>query len=165
MIMKVTFWTVVFTVLFSSGMAFGQSCPGSFITYVLRDHKGRAVEPATSDIKVGDAGGASSSQWRTSSNTFMRWTMNPAPEEITKLKGKISSFLQTSAMCNFREPVSLRLVRNGKTMEITFIVPRLGTMDSRSFLVDGAPFKPGKYSVTLTADRAFYDRRDLRKDP
>lgn len=136
--------------LFLAGAAYGQICPGSHVTYLVRDKRGKAIDAASADVKftVGTAG--PSRFWKVGPKEWARSGSIPLPDAVKPLNGTISG-LTTSQMCNFTEPVKLSVTLAGKTMHLTFNFPKMEEYASADFIVDSPKFKAGKYSITLTA--------------
>ncbi|MEQ1922049.1 MAG: hypothetical protein ABL952_06035 [Pyrinomonadaceae bacterium] len=142
---------ILIIVTVSAAAAFGQICPGSDLTYIVRDSKGVAIDAAGNDITFEENNGTKFSKWKVTSKEFVRHRIKAVPDNITALKGKVSG-LQTSGMCNFSGPVTLKLTIKGKVMELTFNPPKMGEYDSSDFLVDSMPFRKGRFEITLEAD-------------
>jgi hypothetical protein len=53
-------------------------------------------------------------------------------------------------MCNFREPVKVPLKLKGKEMNLTFLMPKFTEYESRSFVIDSLPFRPGRFEIDLS---------------
>lgn len=133
--------------------AHGQICAGSNLTYIVRDVKGVPIDIASEHFRypVTMETSPSTLKWSFTGKDFVKSRGMNVPEAISKLNGKITT-LQTSEMCVFKQPVKLELMLRGKTMNLTFLVPRLSEYDSRSFLVDSLPFQPGNFEINLPAD-------------
>jgi hypothetical protein len=151
---------------FSIG-AQGQTCPGSHLTYIVRDDKGKPIDAAQKDLqfKIDSATGLSTSKWFASGKQFIKYLSN-VPEDINRLNGTIHA-IYTSAMCNFQQPVNLTVTWKDQTMNLTFLVPTLSRNDSKDFLVDSLPIKTGDYEIDLTKDpegkRYFYPATGWKK--
>ena len=136
----------------ASQRAQGQICPGSTLTYIVRDGKGLAIDAESKYLRneVTTETGSPSSRWKATGKDFVRSSGMQLPDSVSKLNGKIAG-LETSEMCNFKLPVKLQLAMKGKTMSLTFLVPKLGEYDSRDFLVDSLPFQQGTFEIELSA--------------
>jgi hypothetical protein len=73
------------------------------------------------------------------------------PDSVKKSNGMMA-MLETEEMCNFKKPVKLHITLEGKTMNLTFLMPKLGEYDSRDFLVDSLPFRPGTFEIELAVE-------------
>jgi hypothetical protein len=124
----------------------GQQCVGSHIFYVARDAKGNAVDAAGKTFTADVDGGART--WSTGNRTYASFASLVPPNLISELKDKVAP-LMLSAYCNFRTPVTLRITMSGETQELIFEVPKLEPSESRSFLVDGAPFQHGRFQLNM----------------
>jgi len=151
---------------FSIG-AQAQTCPGSHLTYIVRDDQGKPIDAEQRDLqfKVESETGPSTSKWFVSGKQFIKYVSN-VPEDINRLNGTIKA-LYTSAMCNFQQPVKLTVTWKDQTMNLRFLVPTLSRNDSKDFLVDSLPFKSGDYEIDLTKDpegkSLFYPARGWKK--
>jgi hypothetical protein len=58
--------------------------------------------------------------------------------------------VRASGMCNFRETVKMTVKLKGKVMNLTFEMPKFTEYESRSFLVDSIPFRPGGFVISLS---------------
>ena len=124
----------------------GQSCRGSHLTYIVRDGKGKMLDPAA--LAFTYAGGASRASQRWANAKDPVRNIVDLPAELSGGKTPIMG-LTTSEFCNFREPLNLSVTMGGKVMELTFNVPQMGSQQSADFLVDSLAFKPGKYEISL----------------
>ncbi|CAN5330095.1 hypothetical protein BH10ACI3_BH10ACI3_14880 [soil metagenome] len=133
-----------------------QSCRGSYLTYLVRDAKGKILANPNSH-GVTFAGGTSdaSKKWRFSiKGEFVNAALK-LPTAIAAIAGDVTG-MTTSQFCNFPEPVTLKLTMNAKTMELTFKFPKFGEQESLDFVVDSLPFKSGKYQITLAKPKGTY---------
>jgi hypothetical protein len=152
----------------ASQTAYGQICPGSHLTYIVRDEKGLAIDAESKALRrdVTTDTDSPSSKWKVTDRDFVRVSGTQVPDSISKLRGKITG-LETSAMCNFKQPVNLQLTMKGKTMSLTFLVPKLSEYASRDFLVDSSSFQQGTFEIDLSAseDRSsqFYSATGWKK--
>lgn len=129
----------------------GQICPGSYLTYIVRDEKGAAIDAKSKDLKYqAETGPDSRFKWEASEPDFVRGDNLNLPAGVKDQVGKISA-LQVLAWCVFKQPVKLQLSYKGKAMNLTFIMPTLREYDSRDFLVDSLPFREGTFEITLAA--------------
>ncbi len=116
--------------------ASAQICAGSSLRYVVRDEQGKVIDPtgiyeAKSELKIDE--------------------LKDAQKVVKGVEGNTARVVRARGMCNFREPVQMALKLNSKVMNLTFLMPRLGEYDSRSFLVDSIPFRAGTFSIDLAA--------------
>jgi hypothetical protein len=143
--------TIAFlTVMASAGAANvgAQICPGSNLFYVVRDAKGAILDTGRSELKYeGDGTPQTYTHWASEAINADRLRSREVPAEISKLDGKV--VLKNQAMCTFKDEVNLRVVLAGKTMSLVFHMPKLSEVDSKDFVVDSLPFKPGAYEITL----------------
>ena len=134
-----------------SSYAQGQSCRGIGLTYIVRDQKGVAIDAASKRLGFDKDSGSPYSAWGVATGDFARNENMKLPDSITNLRGKIAT-LNSRGMCIFKQPLQLHLTLKGKTMNLTFLVPRLSEHDSRTFVVDSLPFQPGNFEIDLPAD-------------
>jgi hypothetical protein len=147
--MKRTYLLLIFCLLaFSAPAAFSQSCPGSYVTYIVRDKRGKVMNAADPKITFSGEEMNGRQRWRVAEKGFTRGRTFKLPAELEPLKEQVAG-IYASEMCNFRAPLTLKVTMGGKTMELKFNFPRMGSMDSAQFLVDSLPFKPGRYEITL----------------
>ena len=114
--------------------ASAQICAGSSLRYVVRDEKGKVIDPT----------GVYETKTRSSVDE-----LKDAQKVIKGVEGNTTKVIRASGMCNFTEPVKLTLRLNSRMMNLTFMMPRLGEYDSRSFLVDSIPFRAGAFEINL----------------
>jgi len=117
--------------------ATAQICAGSSLRYVVRDEAGKVIDPT----------GIYETETRSSIDE-----LKDAQKVLKGIAGSSVSVVRARGMCNFREPVQMVLKLNGKQMNLTFLMPRVGQYDSRSFLVDLIPFQEGKFSIDLAGE-------------
>lgn len=129
----------------------GQTCPGSKLTYIVRDAHGDAINAASKDLRYDPDNGSPNRKWRVSTGNFITTDQMQLPDGIIKLNGTVAP-LETEAMCNFKQPVKLHLTIEGKIMNLIFLMPKLGEYDSRDFLVDSLPFRQGTFEIELAVD-------------
>jgi hypothetical protein len=129
----------------------GQTCPGSRLTYIVRDTHGDAINAANQDLRYDPDNGSSSRKWQVRTGNFITSNQMQVPDGIKKLNGPVAP-LETEAMCNFKQPAKLHLTLEGKTMNLVFLMPKLGEYDSRDFLVDSLPFRQGTFEIKLEVD-------------
>jgi hypothetical protein len=141
-------------------MTRAQICAGSHLIYVVRDVKGATIDAANKDLKF-DSNNGDSGKWAISDWEYIRNNIL-TPKDIAKLRGKLA-VLGTEGMCIFKKPVNLQLSLKGKTMNLTFLVPRLGEHDSRDFIVDSLPFQEGSFEIELRANTDFYPAARWKK--
>ena len=115
--------------------ASAQICAGSSLRYVVRDEKGKVIDPA----------GTYETKTRSQIDE-----LKDAQKVLKGVDGNTAKVIRASGMCNFREPVKLIVKLNGKVMNLTFLMPMLGEYDSRSFVVDSIPFRAGTFEISLT---------------
>lgn len=125
-----------------------QTCRGSYVTYIVRDAKGKPLDAASSSISFTGGKSEASKRWKVSMKEWTRRATDQLPPLIAPLNGAIAG-LTTSEFCNFREPATLNVTVGHKTMELTFSFPQMSEMQSAEFIVDSVPFKPGKYTINL----------------
>ena len=142
--MRSSFMKVLVLTIFAGALlcltplgARAQICPGSSLRYVVRDAKGKVIDP---------------------SGVFERKRFAEIDElkdasKVIKVAGteKIR-VIEWRGMCNFREAVKESLNLKGKVMNVTFIMPRLSQYATRNFLVDSLPFRAGSYEIDLTGE-------------
>src|SRR5262245_60097448 len=125
-----------------------QTCPGSHLTYIVRDDKGAPID-AEKDVQFNVETGNPQSKWWVSDKQFIKY-VSGVPGDINKLNGTVKA-LMASTMCNFSKPVKLSLTWKDQVMNLTFVVPELSRNDSMDFLVDSVPFKAGDYEIELVS--------------
>lgn len=125
-----------------------QICPGSHLTYIVRDARGKPINAASKDLRFDPDNGTQSRKWGISSSEFFEGYEKQVPDSLKKLNGKMAA-LTTEGMCTFKQPVKLQLIFKGKTMNLVFLVPKLSEYDSRNFLVDSLPFREGTFEIEL----------------
>lgn len=128
-----------------------QTCPGSHLTYIVRDAHGVAIDAASKGLRYDSDNGSPNRKWRNGSRDFIRSDGMQVPDSVKKVNGKMA-VLETEGMCVFKQPVKLQLTLEGKTMNLTFLMPKLDEYDSRDFLVDSPPFRQGKFEIELRAE-------------
>jgi hypothetical protein len=129
----------------------GQICPGSKLTYIVRDTHGNAIDAASKDLQYDPDNGSANRKWRVSTRNFIPSDQMQVPDSVKKLNGTIAP-LETEEMCVFKQPVKLHLTLEGKTMNLTFLMPKLDEYDSRDFLVDSLPFRQGTFEIKLEVE-------------
>jgi hypothetical protein len=115
--------------------ASAQICAGSSLRYVVRDGQGKVIDPT----------GLYESKARVGTDE-----LKEAQKVIKGITVASIKVLRASGMCNFREPVRVALKLKGKEMNLVFLMPRFGEYESRSFLVDSLPFRPGTFEIDLS---------------
>lgn len=125
-----------------------QICPGSHLTYIVRDPRGVAIDAASKVLKFDPDNGSPNRKWQISRGDLIRSDEMQVPDGVKKLNGKMAA-LTTEGMCTFKQPVKLHLTFKGKTMNLGFLVPKLSEYDSRNFLVDSLPFREGTFEIEL----------------
>jgi len=151
-----------------------QKCPGSSLGYIVRDAKGAPIESTHPDLQYGRDSGSKFRQWKVYGAGFHKTQGLQVPAGVATLTNKTST-LGISEYCNFTSPITLQLTFKGKTMNLTFIVPKAAEYKSEyepaNFLVDSIPFKAGKFEITLLLPKArsnyetvySYSARDWKK--
>ncbi len=129
----------------------GQICPGSKLTYIVRDTHGDAIDAASRDLRFDPDNGSPNRKWQVGARNFITSGEMQVPDSVKKLNGMMA-MLETEAMCIFKQPVKLHLTLDGKTMNLTFLMPKLGEYDSRDFLVDSLPFRQGTFEIKLAVE-------------
>lgn len=114
--------------------ATAQICAGSSLRYVVRDGRGKTIDPT--------------GFYETKSHSEID-ELKDAQKVVKGIAGNSVRVIQANGMCNFREPVKVALKLKGKVMNLIFLMPKLGEYDSRSFLVDSLPFQPGTFRIDL----------------
>ena len=127
-----------------SQVAHAQICPGSNLTYIVRDAKGVAIDAKRDDLRYELKG------WAPTTANFIRGQIEPPPT-VAALKGKISG-LETWGQCSFKGPVKLKLTFQGKSMNLTFLASPLPGYNSANYLVDSLPFQQGSFGIELPLD-------------
>jgi hypothetical protein len=122
------------TIFLLPGNASAQICAGSSLRYVVRDEKGKVIDPT----------GTFETKTRSAIDE-----LKDAQKVVKGVDGNVAKVIRASGMCNFREPVKVMVRLNGKVMNLTFLMPVLGEYDSRSFLVDSIPFRAGAFEINL----------------
>jgi hypothetical protein len=142
---------LVLITAFASVVSFGQSCPGSDLTYFVRDAKGKLMSASSTQIKFVDANEP------TTYSLAPKWKIGRTSgyhvSESLKTEVKELDAFTVSQMCSFRAPLVLKLTLKGKTMELRFHAPNSG-MQSADYVVDSPPFKEGKYEIDLEVQPA-----------
>ena len=114
--------------------ASAQICAGSSLRYVVRDGRGKVIDPE----------GVYEPNSRSEIDE-----LKDAQKVIKGIKGNTVRVIHARGMCNFREPVKVTLKLKGKEMSLVFLMPRFGEYESRSFLVDSLPFRAGTFEIDL----------------
>lgn len=130
----------------------GQICPGSHLTYIVRDARGVAIDAARKSLRYDPDNGSQNRKWQISRD-FIRNDEMRVPDSVKTLNGKMAA-LETEGMCVFKKPVKLQVTLNGKTMNLTFLMPKLDEYDSKDFLVDSLPFRQGTFEIDLTIEKS-----------
>lgn len=130
-----------------------QICPGSHLTYIVRDTHGVAIDAPSKGLRYDPDNGSPNRKWRIGTRDSIRSDRMQIPDSVKKLNGKIA-MLETEGMCTFKQPVKLQLTLEGKTMNLTFLMPKLDEYDSRDFLVDSLPFRQGTFEIELAAEES-----------
>ncbi len=131
----------------------GQICPGSNLNYIVRDMHGVAIDAASKGLRYDPDNGSPNRKWRISTRDSISSDQMQVPDSIKKLNGKMA-VLETEGMCTFKQPVKLQLTLEGKTMNLTFLMPKVGEYDSRDFLVDSPPFRQGTFEIELAVEES-----------
>lgn len=139
---------VGFFVLLSAGAVCAQICPGSHVTYLLRDKKGKPLDAASPKVTFTAGTSGASQRWKVGPKEWGRSGSITLPDAIKPLDGTLTG-LTTSQFCNFRDPVTLGVTVGGKTMHLTFNFPPMNEYASADFVVDSPKFRAGKYAITL----------------
>jgi hypothetical protein len=112
-----------------------QICAGSNLRYVVRDEMGKVIDPSgVYEPKV----------------EREIDELKDAQKVVKGSSGDSVRVIRINGMCNFRQPVKVTLKRKGKMMNLTFLMPGFGEYESRSFLVDSLPFRPGTFEIDLS---------------
>lgn len=145
---KLVLLSAIFTVTVIAVNA--QSCPGSYLTYLVRDAKGKIMpSPNSGDLTYSGGTPDGSQKWRFGiKGEFVNHGVK-LPDAIAAIAENVTG-MTISRFCNFTDPVALKLTMENKTMELIFVFPNLGEQESSDFVVDSLAFKPGKYKMTLT---------------
>src|SRR5260370_2347294 len=134
-------------------IACAQTCPGSSLSYIVRDSKGATIQAAWPDDLRFEGEAVSSngthSRWNDGGISVPTSMTTKAPADIVKLQGKVTT-LNTGPMFTFSEPAKLRLTWGGKVMSLLFVMPTLGKYASKHFIVDSLPFQEGRYEISLS---------------
>ncbi|HVQ37062.1 MAG TPA: hypothetical protein VMS31_05995 [Pyrinomonadaceae bacterium] len=122
------------TVCFLAANASAQICAGSNLRFVVRDEKGKVIDPTgtyetTERVKVEE--------------------FKDAPKVFKGVRENSVRVVRASGMCNFRQPVKVAVKLRGKVMNLTFLMPRFTEYESRSFLADSMPFRAGTFEIDL----------------
>lgn len=152
--------------LIVAGVVAGQTCPGSHVTYLVRDKNGKPIDASSPKVTFVAGTSGASKWWKVSGKEWARAGSIALPDAIKPLNGKLSG-LTTSQFCNFPEPVTLSVTIGGKTMHLTFNFPQMEEYASADFVVDSPKFKAGKYAITLakptTGRGAYYPATGWKK--
>jgi len=114
-----------------------QICAGSSLRYVVRDEKGKVIDPTGS--------------YETESRSNVD-ELKDAQKVLKGVAGNSVRVVRASGMCNFREPVRMTVKLKGEVMNLIFLMPRFTEYESRSFLVDSLPFRTGYFSIDLAGE-------------
>jgi tetratricopeptide (TPR) repeat protein len=125
----------------------GQICPGSRLSYIVRDQQGRPIAKQPNGFRC-------TPDRSLDNGDFLR-SRAKVPDPIASLSGKIAT-LTWGRMCNFPEPIKIQLSLAGKSMTLIFIMPRFETNHSADFVVDSMPFQPGTFGIDLNLEGGFY---------
>lgn len=140
--------TAMVFVLMVGGVVAAQTCPGSHVTYLVRDKNGKPIDAASPKVTFVAGTSGASKWWKVSAKEWARSGSIALPDAIKPLNGTLSG-LTTSQFCNFPEPATLSVTIGGKTMHLTFNFPQMEEYRSADFVVDSPKFKAGKYAITL----------------
>ncbi|MBV9216099.1 MAG: hypothetical protein JO053_07980 [Acidobacteria bacterium] len=142
---------IILFVGFLAASAHAQLCPGSHLTYFVRDAKGKLMNANSTRLSFTGSGKGTYAEWEISDHTTRYRTSG------LKMPTKLGTFLKTGkmlatgGMCNFGgEASTLKLTLRGKTMELTFKYPSVRDTRSGNFAVDSLPFHEGKYEIDLS---------------
>jgi len=125
------------TALYLPASASAQICAGSSLRYVVRDEAGKVIDPT----------GIYETPTRSAIDE-----LKDAQKVLKGIAGNSVNVVHARGMCNFREPFQMVLKLKGKEMALSFLMPRFGEYESRSFLVDSIPFHEGKFSIDLAGE-------------
>ena len=120
-----------------------QICAGSNLRYVVRDNLGKVIDPA----------GVYEAKAKSGSPKLFSVEMDElkdAQKVVKGIAGNSVPVIHARGMCNFREPVKVTLKLKGKEMYLTFLMPKFTEYESRSFVVDSLPFRPGTFEIDLS---------------
>jgi hypothetical protein len=123
-----------FVLFLLPGDTSAQICPGSHLRYVVRDGKGRVIDP-TGVYQPEKRGQISE--------------LKDAEKVIKGAAQPSIRVVDVFGMCNFREPVHVALKLKGKEMNLIFLMPRFEEYESRNFMVDSIPYKAGTFEINL----------------
>ena len=126
----------------------GQICRGSRLTYIVRDSHGRAIDADKNGFTFAGNNGSDLYKWSTGREHFLWEGIKQVPDDVTRMDGKVVVF-GSYGMCNFKEPLKLKLIYRGKTMDLTFLMPRMDSVYSADFVIDSLPFRAGKYQIKI----------------
>lgn len=141
-------FAVMAFVLIVVGAAEAQTCPGSHVTYLVRDKKGKPIDASSAKVTFTAGTSGASKWWKVGPKEWGRSGAIALPDAIKPLNGTLAG-LTTSQFCNFTEPAKLSVTIGGKTMHLTFNFPQMEEYASADFVVDSPKFKAGKYAITL----------------
>jgi hypothetical protein len=123
-------------------IARAQTCPGSSLTYIVRDAKGVAIDAGRADLRY---------------QPFLRWGVTKgnivsnriaAPGAVVALNGRVNA-LGTGQSCSFKQQPTLNLTLDGKSMNLIFHTSPLPGYHSTSYLVDSLPFQQGTFEIEI----------------
>lgn len=143
-----------------------QYCPSSQLNYVVRDASGKIINPAKLDApdfieeETQEVAYAEAEKKR---EGF--WALGEAVKSAREQKqggldretGSLFVLHQSSAGCNFKNPVTYRLALGKNTMNLVFrFESAKRDYDSAVFLVDSPPFAQGTFEIELPQKSGYY---------
>lgn len=145
-------------------IARAQRCPPSNLSYLVRDAKGVPIDVTRTDFQYEKDSGSRYREWGVRKPGFDKDQGSQVPADIVNLMKKTST-LETFEGCVFKTPVTLRLTIKGKTMNLTFVMPKVDDDygGHATYLVDSIPFHAGKFEIGLVPKGGYYAGRNWKR--
>ena len=158
---------------FSSFASYGQYCRGSALFYIVRDAKGKIINPARLDapafieedvieISYAEAEKPREGYWLAGE------TIKAARKDkfagLDKETGSLFALYQhTGGACSFSKPITYKLTLGKKTMNLIFRFAAPQNDAPEVFLVDSLPFQQGTFEIQLPERTGNYEGENWRK--
>lgn len=166
------FFVLCLLLVISATTAKGQYCRGSSLLYIVRDAKGRIINPAKLDAPAFiEENVRAISYAEAEKQREGYWAEGEAVKEARKQRfaaldketGSLFALHESSGgACAFTKPMTYRLSSGGKTMNLIFRFNKPKFAD-QVYLVDSLPFQQGTYEIDMDDKAANVAAANWRK--
>lgn len=158
---------------FGSFASFGQYCRGSSLFYIVRDAKGKIINPARLDapafieedvmeISYAEAEKPREGYWL--AGEVVKEARKDKFAGLDKETGSLFALYEHSGgACSFSKPITYKLTLGKKTMNLVFSFAPPRNDSPEIFLVDSLPFQQGTFEIQLPERTGNYEGENWRK--